>query len=41
MRDKAKGVGRMSGDARAHPECDVMTLHMISDRTAVQVRSYV
>ena len=35
MRDKANGVGRMSGDTGAHPECEVKTLNDI----AVQVRS--
>ena len=35
---KPGGVGRMSGDTGAHPECEVKTL-MIIDHTAFQVRS--
>ena len=38
MQDKARGVGHMSGDVGAHPECEVKTL-MTPDYTAVQVRS--
>ena len=39
MRDKARGVGRMSGDAGAFPECEVNTL-ITPDRTIIQVRSF-
>ena len=38
MRDKAKGVGRISGDAVELPECDVKTL-ITPDHTTFQVRS--
>ena len=36
--DKAMGVGRMSGDAEAHPESKVKTL-MTPNHTTVQVRT--
>ena len=38
MWDKAKGVGRMSGDTGALPECEVKT-PMTPYHTAIQVRS--
>ena len=36
---KPGGIGRMEGDAKALPECDVETL-MIPDHTAFQVHSF-
>ena len=39
MREKAKGVGRMSADAGAHPECEAKTL-ITPNHTAVSMRIY-
>ena len=38
MRDKARRVGRMTGDAGAHRKCEVKTL-LTSGHTAFQVHS--
>ena len=37
MRDKARGIGRMFGDAGAFPECEVNTM-ITPDRTTIQVQ---
>ena len=36
---QSQGVGRMSGDAREFPECEVNTL-ITPDRSTIHVRSY-